>query len=67
MLEKGEAVNEIVHEHGASPDLPTARALDLHTSAIVSEAEMSPHAETWQYSMNRGFQGLLQADTFTPI
>ena len=46
MLEKGEAVNEIVHEHGASPNLPTARASDLHTSASVSEAEMSPHAET---------------------
>ena len=39
MLEKGETVQEVVHEHGASPDLPTARASDLHTPASVSEVE----------------------------
>ena len=26
MLDKGEAIHEIIHEHGVSPDLPTARA-----------------------------------------
>ena len=39
MLEKGETVQEVVHEHGASPDLLTARASDLHTPASVSEVE----------------------------
>ena len=67
MLEKGETVQEVVHEHGASPDLPTARASDLHTPASVSEVETSPHAEIWRHSMDREFQGLLQAGTFAPI
>ena len=67
MLEEGEAVHEIVHEHGAPPDLPTARTSDLHTPASVSEAETLPHAEIWRHSMNREFQGLLQASTFAPI
>ena len=66
MLEKGEAVHKVVHEHGASPDLPTARASKLHTLASVSEAETSPHAEIWRHSMNREFQDLLQAGTFAP-
>ena len=35
MLEKSEEIHKIVHEHGASPDLPTARASDLHTPANV--------------------------------
>ena len=55
MLEKGETVQEVVHEHGASPDLPTARASDLHTPASVSEVETSPHAEIWRHSMDREF------------
>ena len=67
MLEKGETVQEVVHEHGASPDLPTARASDLHTPASVSEVETSPHAKIWRHSMDREFQGLLQAGTFAPI
>ena len=67
MLDKGEAVHKIVYIHGASPDLPNARASDLHTPASVSEAETSPHADIWRYSMNREFQGLLQAGTFAPI
>ena len=44
MLDKGEAIHEIIHEHGASPDLPTARASDLPTPVNVIEAETSPHA-----------------------
>ena len=44
MLDKGEAIHEIIHEHGASPDLPTARASDLPTPTNVMEAETSPHA-----------------------
>ena len=67
MLEKGDAVHKIVHEHGASPDLPTLRASDLHTPANVFEVETSPHADIWRHSMNREFQGLLQAGTFAPI
>ena len=67
MLEKGEAVHNIVHEHGASPDMPTAHASGLHTPVSVSEAETSPHAEIWRHSMNRELQGLLQAGTFEPI
>ena len=67
MLDKGEAIHEIIHEHGASPDLPTARASDLPTPANVMEAETSPHANIWRHSMNREFQGLLQAGTFAPI
>ena len=67
MLDKGEAVHQIVHEHGASPDLPTARASDLHTPSNVMEAEMSTHAEIWRHSMDREFQGLLQAGTFAPV
>ena len=39
MLGKGEAIHEIIHEHGASPDLSTARASDLPTLANVMEAE----------------------------
>ena len=42
MLDKGEAIHEIIHKHGASPDLPTARASDLPTPANVMEAETSP-------------------------
>ena len=42
-----QAVHEIIHEHGASPDLPTARASDLPTPANVMEAETSPHANIW--------------------
>ena len=67
MLDKGEAIHEIIHEHGASPDLPTARASDLPTPTNVMEAETSPHANIWRHSMNREFQGLLQAGTFAPI
>ena len=67
MLGKGKAVHKIVHEHGASPELPTAHALDLHTPASASEAETSPHTEIWRHSMNREFQGLLQAASFAPI
>ena len=54
MLEKGEEIHKTVHEHGASLDLPTARASDLHTPANVFEAETSPHADIWRHSMNRG-------------
>ena len=67
MLDKGEGVHQIIHEHGASPDLPTARASDLHTSVSVFEAKTSPHADIWRHFMNREFQGLLQAGTFAPI
>ena len=66
MLDKCEAIHEVVHEHGASPDLPTARASDL-TPANVMEAETVPHANIWRHSMNREFQGLLQAGPFVPI
>ena len=45
MLGKGEAIHEIVRQHGASPDLPTAHASDLHTPTNVSGAEASRHAE----------------------
>ena len=45
MLGKREAVHEIVRQHGATPDLPTARAPDIHTPTSVSEAEASSHAE----------------------
>ena len=48
MLGKGEALHEIVRQHGASPDLLTARASDLHTPTSVSEAEASPIAEIWR-------------------
>ena len=67
MLDKGEAIYEIIHEHGASPNLPTARASDLPTPAKVMEAETSPHTNIWRHSMNREFQGLLQVGTFAPI
>ena len=67
MLDKGEAVHQIKHEHGASPDLPTARASDLYTPASVFEAETSPHADIWRHSMNREFQDLLQVGPFAPI
>ena len=66
MLDKGKEIHEIVDEHGASLDLPTARASDLHTPANVSEAETSPHGDIWRHSMKREFQGLLQAGTFAP-
>ena len=58
MLDKGEAIHEIIHEHGASPDLPAARASDLPTPVNVMGAERSPHANIWRHSMNREFQGL---------
>ena len=67
MLDKGKAIHEIIHEHGASPDLPNARASDLPTPANIMEAETSPHANICRPSMNREFQGLLQAGTFAPI
>ena len=38
MLAKGESINEIVHQHGASkvsPDLPTAHASDLLTPGYL--------------------------------
>ena len=58
MLGKGEAVHEIVRQHGASPDLPTARTSDFPAPTSVSEAKASPHAEIWWQSMNRQFHGL---------
>ena len=67
MLDKGEAIHEIIHKHGASPDLPTARASDVPTPANVMEAETSPQANIWRHPMNRDFQGLLQSGTFAPI
>ena len=67
MLDKGEAIHEIIHERGASSDLPTARASDLPTPANVMEAETSPHANIRRHSMNREFQGLLQSGTLAPI
>ena len=67
MLDKGKAMHEIIHEDGASPNLPAARASDLPTPANAMEAETSPHANIWQHSMSREFQGLLQAGTFAPI
>ena len=45
VLGKGEAIHEIVRQHGASPDLPTAHASNLFTPTIISEAKASPHAE----------------------
>ncbi|CAM9373706.1 unnamed protein product, partial [Ascophyllum nodosum] len=39
MLGKGEAVRDIVRQHGTSPDLSTARASGLQTSTSVPEAE----------------------------
>ena len=67
MLDKGEAIHEIIHERGASSDLPTARASDLPTPVNVMEAETSPHANIRRHSMNREFQGLLQSGTLAPI
>ena len=67
ILGKSEAVHEIVRQHGASPDLLTTRALDLHIPTSVSEAEASPHVEIWRQSMNREFHGLLQAGIFAPV
>ena len=67
MLDKGEAIHEIIHEHGAFPDLPTARASDLPTPANVfkgGDVIARGYMETLQ---NREFQGLLQAGTFAPI
>ena len=66
-LEKDVAIHEIVRQHGASPDLPTADASDLRTPTSVSGAEASPHAEIWRQSINREFRGLLQAGTFAPV
>ena len=45
MLEKGEAINEIVRQHGASPNLPTVHGSDLPTPNDVSDIEKSPHAD----------------------
>ena len=64
MLDKGEAVHQIIHERGASPYLPTVRTSDLHTPANVFGVEASPYADIWRHSMNMEFQGLLQAGTF---
>ena len=67
MLGKGEAVRDIVRQHGTSPDLSTARASGLQTSTSVPEAEASPYAEIWRQSMDREFRCLLQAGTFAPV
>ena len=45
MLEKGEVINEIVRQHGASPDLSSAHASDLPTPNNVSDVETSPRAD----------------------
>ena len=69
ILAKGEATNEIAHQHGASkdsPDLPTAHASDLTTPNNVSVVEKSPHADIWRHFMHQEFNGLLQAGTFAP-
>ena len=69
MLAKGEAINEIVRQYGASkdsPDLPTTHASDLPTPNNVSDVEKSPHADIWRHSMHQEFDGLLQAGTFAP-
>ena len=67
MLGEGEAINEIVRQHGVSPDLPIARASDLHTLTSISEVEALPHAEIWRQSTNGEFHGLLQAGIFGPV
>ena len=67
ILAKGEAINEIVRQHGASKDsanLPTAYALDLPTSNNVSDARN--RLMQWRHSMHQEFSGLLQAGTFVP-
>ena len=66
MLEKGETINDIVRQHGASPDLPTAHTSDLPTPNNMSDVEISLHADIWRYSMHQEFIGLLQAGTFAP-
>ena len=69
MLEKGEAVNEIVRQYAASkdsPDVPTAHASDPLTPNNVSDVEKSPHTDKWRHSMHEEFRGLLQAGTFAP-
>ena len=66
MMEKVEAIHEIIRQHGASPDLPTAHASDLPTTNNVSGVEKSPHADIWRHSMHQAFNGLLQTDTFEP-
>ena len=70
ILATRESIDETIRNHSPSkdsPDMPTARALDLHAPTIVSEAEASPHAEIWRQSMNREFHGLLQASTCAPV
>ena len=67
MLAKGEAINKIVHQHGASkdsPDLPTVYASDLTRPNNVSDEEKSPHADIWRHSMHQEFNGLLQAGRY---
>ena len=69
MLAKGEATNEIVHQHGASKnssDLPSAHASDLPTPNNVPDVEKSSHADIWRHFMHHKFNGLLQAGTFAP-
>ena len=69
ILAKGEATNEIVHQHGTSKDsldLPTAHASDLPTPKNVSNVDKSPHADTWRHFMQQKFNRLLQAGTFAP-
>ena len=66
MLAKGEVINEIVRQHGASkdsPDLLTAHPSDLPTPNNLSDVEKSPHADIWRHSMHQEFNGLLQAGT----
>ena len=69
MLAKGEAINEIVRQHGASKgssDLPTAHASDLPTPNNVSDVEKSPHADVWRQFMHQEFNDILQTGTFAP-
>ena len=69
ILAKGEAIDEIVRQHGASKDssdLSTAHASDLPTPKNVSNVEKTPHADTWRHFMQQEFDGFLQAGTFAP-
>ena len=66
MLETSEAINEIVRQHGASPDLPTAHVSYLPISNNVPDVEKLPHADIWEHFTHQEFNGLLQAGTYAP-
>ena len=62
MLATSKSNNEPPPQHNASrnsPDVPAAHESNFPTPNIVSDVDMSPHADIWRHSKHQEFSSLL--------